>query len=380
MNSFFVDYFSEIIPLNFRIKENGRFIKVGNGKPEFTIYINRPLSKLKMLRNTSLSLAEAYIDGSITTDADLYYVMNILLSRLDHFNSHYLFKAPVNIKAQKKQVTSHYDLGNNFYSLWLDDTMTYSCGYFKDNEDTLNEAQINKTDHILSKLNLKEGMNILDIGCGWGFLLIEAAKKYGVTGVGITLSSEQYKKGMEEIERNNLLNKIQLKIMDYRELKKSGMKFDRVVSVGMIEHVGRGQYDIFMENVNAVLKSGGLFLLHFISGQKESRGDAFITKYIFPGGVIPSLREIISILPDYKFYTLDVESLRRHYTKTLLCWYENFKKHKSEIIDMKGMNFTRMWEIYLLSCAAAFNNGIVDLHQILISKGANNKVPLIRVV
>ena len=158
------------------------------------------------------------------------------------------------------------------------------------------------------------------------------------------------------------------------------MKFDRIVSVGMIEHVGRGNYQAFLENAGAVLEEKGLFLLHYISALKEHPGDAFIKKYIFPGGVIPSLREIVAIMPDCNLYTLDIESLRRHYNKTLLYWRRNFLAHKEEIQAEKGREFTRMWELYLASCAATFNHGIIDLHQILMSKGVNNDLPLIRAV
>ena len=168
--------------------------------------------------------------------------------------------------------------------------------------------------------------------------------------------------------------------MDYRELSESGLQFDRVVSVGMLEHVGRDQYPLFLENVESVLKQGGLFLLHYISAQKEFPGDPWIKKYIFPGGVIPSLREIIQLLPDYHFYTLDVESLRRHYNKTLLCWRENFNAHRPEIEEKMGVEFARMWELYLASCAATFHNGVIDLHQILMSKGINNELNWIRTV
>lgn len=168
--------------------------------------------------------------------------------------------------------------------------------------------------------------------------------------------------------------------MDYRELEKSGMQFDRVVSVGMLEHVGRGNYELFMKNVNEVLRPKGLFLLHFISGMKEYPGDAWMKKYIFPGGMLPSLREIIQLLPDYELYILDVESLRRHYQKTLLCWRENFNAHKKEIEAEKGEVFVRMWDLYLASCAAAFHQGVIDLHQILMSKGVNNELPMLRIV
>ena len=169
-----------------------------------------------------------------------------------------------------------------------------------------------------------------------------------------------------------------MKLMDYRDLIDSGLKFDRIVSVGMLEHVGRKEYPTFFKAVDAVLKEEGLCLLHYISGLTESPGDAWIKKYIFPGGVIPSLREIITLSANHHFYTLDVESLRRHYTKTLLEWYKNFEAHLPEIETMFDEKFIRMWRMYLCSCAACFNNGIVDLHQILFSKGVNNTLPMTR--
>lgn len=275
---------------------------------------------------------------------------------------------------------SHYDLGNDFYSLWLDETLSYSCAYFKEETDSLYEAQVHKVDHILQKLHLKEGMSLLDIGCGWGFLILTAAKNYGVKSTGITLSKEQYLKCQERIKEEGLIDSVTVKLMDYRDLINSDIKFDRIVSVGMLEHVGRDQYDLFLKNVDSVLNTGGLFLLHYISGLRENPGDAWIRKYIFPGGVIPSLREVIQLLPNYNFYTLDVESLRRHYNKTLLCWRQNFYNHLPEIEEKMGKEFSRMWELYLSSCASTFYNGIIDLHQVLMSKGINNDIPMLRTV
>ena len=213
---------------------------------------------------------------------------------------------------------------------------------------------------------------------GWGGLLIEAAKQYKVKGLGITLSEEQYIKFKERIKEEHLEEYLDVRLMDYRDLKKSKMKFDRIVSVGMLEHVGRSNYDLFFENVDAVLKESGLFLLHYISGIKESEGDAWIKKYIFPGGVIPTLREIIYISAEYNYHTIDVESLRMHYTRTLLEWYKNFQNNKDKVKEMFDEKFIRMWSLYLCSCAAAFNNGVVDLHQILFSKGINNNLPSTR--
>jgi cyclopropane-fatty-acyl-phospholipid synthase len=336
------------------------------------------------MTDTSLALGDAYTQGTLQVDKDIYRILNLILKNMENFHSnrfklHRLLVTSKSCKNQKKEVTSHYDIGNDFYSLWLDETMSYSCGYFKSKSDSLYTAQLNKIDHILTKLQLEDNMTLLDIGCGWGQLLIEAAQKYNIKGLGITLSKEQYTAFNEKINSLNLQDRLEVKLMDYRSLEKSNLKFDRIVSVGMLEHVGRGNYDLFLKNANSVLKDEGLMLLHYISSLKESSGNAWIKKYIFPGGTIPSLREIVDIMPNYNFHTLDIENLRPHYKLTLLCWLKNFRKNKSVISDKMGVRFTRTWELYLASCAAAFNNGIVDLHQILFSKGVNNKLPINRV-
>lgn len=385
MNIFLKEYLQNIIPVSFEMESDGEVIKVGKDEPKFKAKFNKDISKSELLTSTSLALGEAYMRKDIEVDKDLYYVLDTFLGEMGKFTTDKkklknLISTSMSKKNQKKEVSSHYDIGNDFYSLWLDETMSYSCGYFKNDTDTLYDAQVNKVHHILEKLQLKEGMTLLDIGCGWGFLLKEAAKKYGVKGYGITLSEEQKAKFEEDIKNEHLEDLLEVHLMDYRDLEKSGLQFDRIVSVGMIEHVGRGHYDLFIKNAHSVLKQGGLFLLHYISALKEHEGDPFIKKYIFPGGVIPSLREIMDILPEYNMYTLDVESLRRHYSKTLLCWRDNFLKNWDKVVETKGEEFARMWDLYLAACAATFHNGIIDLHQILMSKGVNNDIPMLRTV
>lgn len=386
MQTFIKEYLGHIIPVTFYLKSGGEVSQIGNASvPEFTVTLNKNLEQKELLTSTSLALGEAYMRGDLEVDRDLYEVLDLFMGEMGKFTTdksalRKLITTSKSKRNQKKEVTSHYDIGNDFYRLWLDETMSYSCGYFKEDSYTLYQAQVGKVHHILDKLHLEEGMTLLDIGCGWGFLLKEAAKKYGVKGTGITLSQEQYKKFSDDIEKEGLQDLLSVKLMDYRDLEKSGLQFDRVVSVGMLEHVGRGNYELFLKNVYEVLKPGGLFLLHYISALEEHEGDAWIKKYIFPGGTIPSLREIINILPDYRFYTLDVESLRRHYNRTLLCWRENFLNHRDEVVKMQGEEFARMWELYLAACAATFHNGIIDIHQILISKGVNNELPMTRVV
>ncbi len=378
-----ISYLSKFDANPFLVKIKDEEYVIGNGEPSFVIKFNKIPDIKELMKSTSLALGEAYMRGDIEIEGDLYSALDKFLGQMDKFVTdkkalkNIIFSS-TNKKNQFKEVRQHYDIGNDFYKLWLDDTMNYSCAYFKNDTDTLYQAQLNKTDYILKKLYLKENMTLLDIGCGWGFLLIQAAKKYKVKGLGITLSEEQYNKFNERIKEEGLEDYLKVEIMDYRDLSKSGLQFDRIVSVGMLEHVGRDNYDIFLKNVDSVLKQSGLFLLHYISAKKEHPGDAWIKKYIFPGGVVPSLREIINLSAEYNFSTLDVENLRRHYNKTLLLWDKNFREHIKEVEQMFDKEFVRMWDLYLCACAASFNNGIIDLHQILWSKGINNDLPLVR--
>lgn len=378
-----IDFIKQFDEQPFTVEMDGEKYLIGEGEPTFLVKINKPIEVKELVKSTSIALGEAYMRGDLEIEGDLYTALNNFLGQLGKFSTDVkalkkLMNTSKEKKNQRKEVSSHYDIGNDFYELWLDETMSYSCGYFKKKRESLYEAQINKINYILDKLCLKEGMNLLDIGCGWAQLLIEAAKKYKVKGVGITLSEEQYKKAQERIKEEGLEDFVTVELMDYRDLPKQKIFFDRVVSVGMIEHVGRDNYDLFMSSVEQVLKPSGLFLLHYISGMKEHPGDAWMRKYIFPGGMCPSLREIINLCAEHNFYILDVESLRRHYRETLLRWNKNFNENRSRIEEKMGIEFTRMWDLYLCSCAATFNRGVIDLHQILISKGVNNELPMTR--
>ncbi len=371
----------------FLIKFKDNEYKIGEGEPTFTVDFRESIPVQKLITSTSIALGEAYMDGNLVIEGDLYQALVHFFSQgqlgkfsLDESALGKLIHPSLSKKVQAEEVQSHYDIGNDFYKLWLDETMSYSCAYFKHDDDSLYQAQVNKVDYILEKLHLEEGMELLDIGCGWGFLLIEAAKKYKVKGTGITLSHEQYAEFYRRIKDQGLEDLLTVKLMDYRDVAKLNKKFDRVVSVGMLEHVGRENYKLFNDCVRDVLKDGGLFLLHYISQLKEDVTDGWMKKYIFPGGVIPSLREIISDMAEDNFHVLDVENLRRHYNKTLLCWAKNFHEHLDEIRQMKGFDerFIRMWDLYLTACAANFYTGGIELHQILVTKGVNNDLPITR--
>ena len=367
----------------FIVKLKGKEYRIGDGDPAFTVIFHKEIPLTALTTSTSLALGEAYMDGDLEIEGDLYNALDHFLGQMGKFSTDEsalkkLIFSSTGKKNQEKEVQSHYDIGNDFYKLWLDETMSYSCGYFLHEDDSLYQAQVNKVDYILKKLHLSQGMSLLDIGCGWGFLLIEAAKKYGVHGMGITLSREQYEAFNRRIKEQNLGDLLEVALMDYRDLPKMNRTFDRVVSVGMVEHVGRHNYQLFMDCAKKVLKPGGLFLLHFISALKEHAGDPWIKKYIFPGGVIPSLREMLSCAAEDDFHTLDAENLRLHYNRTLLCWDKNYREHMDQIREMFDERFVRMWDLYLAACAANFHNGIIDLHQVLFSNGINNDVPMVR--
>ena len=363
---------------------DGEIIKYGEGDPEFKLIIKNFPSKKELLADPSVALGEAYMKGDIDIEGDLQKFFESIIRNKDSFmNKNTVFRLASKIKApslikSKKDIAHHYDIGNDFYSLWLDKTMSYSCGYFKNPTDTLYDAQMNKIHHILKKLNLKEGQHLLDIGCGWGYLIIEAAKLYKVKALGITLSEEQFKKAKERIKQEGLEDLVDVQLMDYRNLEKSNLEFDRIVSVGMAEHVGHANLPLFFKNVDSVLKESGLFLLHNITKLVETEGNKWITTYIFPGGYLPTLREELNIAADINFRTLDVESLRLHYMKTLEEWCKNFMNHLDEERDMFDDEFLRMWHLYLATCAAAFHYWDIDIHQILFSKGINNTLPMTR--
>ncbi|MBE6088442.1 MAG: class I SAM-dependent methyltransferase [Clostridium beijerinckii] len=354
----------------------------GEGNPEFRIIFNEPIPKADIIKDPSLTFGEAYMTKKIDIEGSIQKVIESLYNNQESFLSNsdkyanLLRMATNSIKNSKKNIEFHYDIGNDFYKLWLDDTMTYSCGYFKSKSDSLTQAQKNKVEHILKKLNLKEGETLLDIGCGWGELIISAAKKYKVKAMGVTLSSEQLAKVKERIKSEGLEDLIEVELVDYRELK--NRTFDKIVSVGMLEHVGQDHLAEYFSNVNNLLNDKGVSLLHCITSTEVGGNNTWIDKYIFPGGYVPAVRELINCMSDEKFTLIDAENLRLHYGRTLEHWAKNFENALPEIRKTKDETFIRMWRLYLNACAASFNSGNISIHQFVFNKGVNNDLPWTR--
>lgn len=358
---------------------DGTVKKYGTAEPRLRLKLNEGFSLTKLIKEPSVAFGEAYMNGEIEIDGKIEDVISLAFHNKQELWKGSAPKLPnLSIRKAKQNVEHHYDIGNEFYSLWLDETLSYSCAYFQEEGDSLGQAQLNKIDHVLKKLQLKEGEMLLDIGSGWGELIIRATLSYGVKSHGVTLSEEQYNKTKNRIAQLGLEDWVTVDLMDYRELLDKRLSFDKICSVGMFEHVGQKDYPVFMKTVNTLLKDEGVALLHTITHQKEEAGDPWIQKYIFPGGYIPSLREIVALLPDYNFHVVDIESLRLHYAKTLDHWAARFEDSKEKSEEMYGEKFVRMWRLYLQSSAAFFRNGGLDLHQTLFTKNVNNELKMTR--
>jgi cyclopropane-fatty-acyl-phospholipid synthase len=370
--------------------KNGTTEHFGDGAPQFAIQFNDD-SILDLFGDDLLTgFGEAYMDGRLDVDGDLADLIFLAIrSGLMSVTG----KAPglpgaallrvvgklgFSLQREKENIAHHYDLGNDFFRLWLDDSLTYSCAYFHNDSDTLEQAQQQKIDHSLKKLRLEAGETLLDIGCGWGATVMRAAEKYGVKATGITLSEEQYAEANSAIESRGLKEKAGVRLTSYRTLAEEGEQFDKIVSIGMIEHVGKDHLAEFASDAEKLLKPGGLALLHFITSVKEGPINPWIDKNIFPGGYIPTLSEMIACLSERDFRIWDVENLGPHYRLTLDHWSDRFERALPAVRDMFDERFVRMWRLYLRTASAAFRAGSIEVHQILVSRGQPTGFPMTR--
>ena len=343
----------------------------------------------KLLWNPDLYFGEAYMNGSlIIENGTLSEFLEIALRNIGRSDINIYGKILNTIKGtfryltkfnkglvSKNNVSHHYDISENLYDLFLDANRQYSCAYFKNENDTLEQAQENKMNHITKKLNIQANQKVLDIGSGGGTLAIHIAQKTNASVTGITLSENQLAYSKKKAKELNLGNQVEFKLADYRELNE---KFDRIVSVGMFEHVGRKFYRKYFNTVSKLLNDQGIALIHTIGSSNPPRNpQPWITKYIFPGGYTPSLSQIARPIEDSGLIISDMEVLRMHYAHTLRNWKERFLSKKTTVLEMFDEKFFRMWEFYLASCEMAFKWGDQVVFQLQLTKD-NTSAPTTR--
>ena len=334
----------------------------------------------KLLFYPDLYFGEAYADGTVQIEnGTLTEFLDLALKNIGRNETNifsqilrkifgsYRYLTNFNlIKKSKNNAAHHYDISEKLYDLFLDEKRQYSCGYFKNENEDLDAAQRNKINHIIKKLNLKPNQKVLDIGSGWGSLAIDIAKASTCEVTGITLSENQFNYSVEKAKELNLENQVTFKLKDYRQMDE---KFDRIVSVGMFEHVGRKFYHKFFNQVSRLLKNDGVALIHTIGSVSPPRDPhPWITKYIFPGGYTPSMSEVARPIEKSGLIVSDIEVLRVHYSYTLKHWKQRFLDNKEKVLSMFDEKFFRMWEFYLTSCEVAFKWGDQVVYQLQLTK------------
>jgi cyclopropane-fatty-acyl-phospholipid synthase len=288
-------------------------------------------------------------------------------------------------KGDRDAIQYHYDVSNDFYSLWLDRNMVYSCAYFRRESDTLELAQEQKLDHILNKLMVRPGERFLDIGCGWGALILRAARKYGAKATGVTLSRNQFEFTSRRIREEGLEGRCEVRLQDYRDIPDEGT-YDKIASVGMFEHVGLKHLGGYFSKVRSLLAENGLVMNHGITASDPDNSwvglgaGEFINRYVFPHGELPHLSLVLREMALAGFEIADVESLRRHYARTCLEWAKGLEANRERAIASAGEKRFRIWQIYLAGCAHGFANEWMNIYQVLARKegGSVNPLPLTR--
>lgn len=356
---------------------NGQQFDFGTQAPEVTIRVPAP-SALTYLLNPSLdNLGRAYVEGKLEVEGHLRAVIEVASqlaergieqgSRLGQ-----LFRPRSHSRRQDQQaIEYHYDVSNDFYRAFLDPAMVYSCAYFETGAEDLAEAQQKKIDHILTKLDLRPGHTLLDIGCGWGALVLRAAQKFGATCVGITLSKNQHELACERVREAGLEERISIRLLDYRDVQG---QFDRITSVGMFEHVGLKNLPLYFSTINRLLADDGLAMNHGICTTNTDHSTArfgageFIEQYVFPHGELPHVGAVLRAMQDGGLETLDVENLRRHYALTCTLWAENFERNDALVRTLVDDRRYRIWRVYLAGCAHAFRHDWISLYQVVCGK------------
>jgi cyclopropane-fatty-acyl-phospholipid synthase len=365
---------------------DGQQLDFGNfAAPQVTLKV-KSASALPLLLEPSLdNLGEAYVKGKIDIEGKLSDIIDIgyslarntvtgasRLARVRRYFNH-------TKSSDKKAIQYHYDVSNAFYRLWLDENMVYSCAYFENGDEDLATAQLKKIDHILTKIQIQPGQRLLDVGCGWGALVLRAAQKFGAQCVGVTLSQNQFDLATERVKAAGLQDKIEIRLQDYRDVQG---QFDRITSVGMFEHVGRRNLPDYFGKIRDLLTDGGIAMNHGItstdynSGETALGGGEFIDRYVFPDGELPHIGLVLEAMQKGGLEAVDVESLRRHYARTLDIWTENFEAHADEARKLVDDEKFRIWRVYLAGCAYAFENDDVSIYQVVCRKAGRSATTL----
>ncbi|PHN22769.1 C17 cyclopropane fatty acid synthase CfaB [Pseudomonas sp. ICMP 561] len=345
--------------------------------PSVTIFVKDPQLVSDFSHPSLDLLGSAFVEGRLDMEGSISEVMRVcdeLTQALgDEDQEGGPTRCPHDKATDAASISYHYDVSNEFYQLWLDKEMVYSCAYFKTGNESLEQAQQDKFHHLCRKLRLKPGEYLLDVGCGWGGLARFAAREYGVKVLGITLSREQLKLARDRVMAEGLENLVDLQLLDYRDLPQDG-RFDKVVSVGMFEHVGHANLALYAQRLFGAVKEGGLVMNHgitakHIDGRPVGRGAGeFIGRYVFPNGELPHVSRISADISEAGLEVVDVESLRLHYAKTLEHWSSRLETHLEQAAAMVPEQTLRIWRLYLAGCAYGFAHGWINLHQILAVK------------
>ncbi|MBN9561003.1 MAG: class I SAM-dependent methyltransferase [Alphaproteobacteria bacterium] len=351
--------------------------------PTVTITLRSPRVLRMFLTGNIGRLGQAYVEGEIGVEGRLQDVLQVGVAIAERVGRVPLLRhtAPLLARLRPRHtrrrdaaaIGYHYDVSNEFYGLWLDRHMVYSCAYYRTGSETLDAAQEQKLDHICRKLRLAPGLTLLDIGCGWGGLLHWAAARYGISGVGVTLSERQYEYARARIAAAGLADRVEIRLQDYRDVPGEA-RFDRIVSVGMYEHVGIANLPTYFGGIARLLKPGGVALNHGITMSDRDGhaggppGGEFIDRYVFPGGELPHISRVLYEIAGSGLEIIDVEDLRPHYPPTLLHWLRRLEASRGEVIRIAGEQRYRIWRMYLAGMAYAFDRGLLSVAQVLVCK------------
>ncbi|MBG0811387.1 class I SAM-dependent methyltransferase [Methylosinus sp. H3A] len=354
---------------------DARVRRFGRGAPEVTVEIKDRNLAQKLVLLPDIALGEAYMDGSfIVESGEIYDFFDLCFANFGRSYGHWLWRAYAmarrvqkrlarrnSLTAAPDEIRSHYDLSDELYRLFLDPARQYSCAYYLTQDDTLEQAQEQKLAHLAAKLLLRRGQRVLDIGCGWGELALYLARVADVEVTGLTLSQAQCAYAQQRATETSLDNRVRFRVQDYR---KETDRYDRIASVGMFEHVGYGRYCEYFDKLHDLLVDDGVAVMDTTgSASGPLAGSPWIEKYIFPGGQVPALSEIMQAIERAGLFATDIEILRLHYAETLRMWRNRFKANRSRVAEIYDERFCRMWEFYLASCEAGFrHSGLVDFH------------------